>query len=87
MIAAGISGIEQGLTLEDITEGNGYIADKPRVATTMREAADLFETSALARTALGDAVVDHYVHYARTEMRAYESVVTEWERMRGFERL
>jgi glutamine synthetase len=87
MIAAGISGIEQGLTLEDITEGNGYIADKPRVATTMREAADLFETSALARTALGDAVVDHYVHYARTEMKAYESVVTEWERMRGFERL
>jgi glutamine synthetase len=53
----------------------------------MREAADLFETSALARTALGDAVVDHYVHYARTEMKAYESVVTEWERMRGFERL
>ncbi len=87
MIAAGISGIEQGLELEDITEGNGYVADKPRVATTMREAADLFESSTLARAALGDSVVNHYVHYARTEMKAFESAVTEWERVRGFERL
>lgn len=87
MIAAGISGIERGLKLGDITEGNGYVADKPRVATTLREAADLFACSALARSALGDAVVDHYVHYARTEIKAYDSVVTEWERVRGFERL
>lgn len=87
MISAGISGIEQGLTLEDITEGNGYVSDKSRVATTLREAEELFDTSELARSALGDAVVDHYVHYARTEIKAYDSVVTEWERGRGFERL
>ena len=87
MIAAGISGIEQGLELEEITEGNGYIADKPRVASSMRDAAELFAQSAFAREAFGDAVVDHYVHYARTEIREFESVVTEWERIRGFERL
>jgi len=87
MIAAGISGIEQGLDLEEITEGNGYIADKPRVASSMRAAAELFAASSFARSAFGDAVVDHYVHYANTEIREFESVVTEWERMRGFERL
>jgi glutamine synthetase len=87
MIAAGISGIENTMSLEEMTIGNGYAADKPRVPTTMREAADLFENSALARSAFGDSVVDHYVHYARTEIRAFESAVTEWERIRGFERL
>jgi len=87
MIAAGISGIESTLELEDFTQGNGYIADKPRVASTMREAADLIAQSSFARDAFGDAVVDHYVHYAQTEIHQFNSVVTEWERMRGFERL
>jgi len=87
MIAAGISGIEQKLELEEITQGNGYIADKPRVASTMRAAADLFARSKFARQALGDSVVDHYVHYAHTEIKEFDSVVTEWERKRGFERL
>ena len=87
MIAAGLAGIEQKLTLEEMTTGNGYVSDKPRVPSTMREAADLFENSSLARGVFGDAVVNHYVHYARTEIHAFESVVTEWERERGFERL
>jgi len=87
MIAAGISGIEQGLSLEDVTEGNGYTADKPRVATSLRESAELFERSDFAREAFGGDVVDHYVTYARTEIRAFERAITDWERIRGFERL
>lgn len=87
MIAAGLAGIDEGLELEPISTGNGYISDKPRVPSTMREAAALFEGSALARGAFGRAVVDHYTHYARTEIHAFESIVTEWERARGFERL
>ena len=87
MIAAGLAGIEQKLTLEEMTTGNGYVSDKPRVPSTMREAAELFENSSLAREVFGDAVVNHYVHYARTEIHEFESVVTEWERERGFERL
>jgi glutamine synthetase len=87
MIAAGLAGIDEGLELEPISTGNGYISDKPRVPSTMREAAALFEGSALARGAFGQAVVDHYTHYARTEIHAFESIVTEWERARGFERL
>lgn len=87
MIAAGIAGIEQKLPLEDISEGNGYISDKPRVPSTMFQATQLFAESALARSAFGDDVVDHYVHYAHTEIAQFNAVVTEWERVRGFERL
>jgi glutamine synthetase len=52
----------------------------------MQEALDLFKNSKIARASFGDAVVDHYVHYAKTEIHAFNSSVTEWERVRGFER-
>jgi glutamine synthetase len=32
-------------------------------------------------------VVDHYLNYAAIELAAYESAVTDWEKVRGFERL
>ena len=43
--------------------------------------------SAIARATLGDAVVDHYVHAADTELAAFNAAVTDWELRRGFERL
>ena len=39
------------------------------------------------RVLLGDEVVAHYLNNARIELKAYNSTVTDWERMRGFERL
>ena len=48
-------------------------------------AADLLDASELARRALGDAVVDFYVHTARLEVQAFDNAVTNWERMRYFE--
>ena len=35
----------------------------------------------------GDDVIDHYVHQARIEVEAFDAAVTDWERVRGFERL
>jgi glutamine synthetase len=87
MLAGGLHGIEQELPLEDELVGNAYASDRPKVPTTMAEARDLFTTSALARTALGDEVVDHYVNMADVELEAYNSTVTDWELRRGFERL
>jgi glutamine synthetase len=87
LIAAGLHGLENGLTLEPELIGNGYESDKPRVPATLRQAADLFEHSTVARAALGDDVVDHYVNNARIELAAYDAAVTDWERFRGFERL
>ena len=87
MIAAGLHGMEQGLELEPPYEGNAYESDKPRVPATLRDARDAFAASDVAREAFGDEVVDHYLNYARIELDAFDSAVTDWERFRGFERL
>jgi glutamine synthetase len=88
LIAAGLDGVDNGLELEPRYEGNAYLAaDKPHVPSTLREAREAFAASAVARAALGDEVVDHYVHAADVELAAFESAVTDWERYRGFERL
>ena len=55
--------------------------------TTLRDAADLLDGSTIARAAFGDDVIDHYVHQARIEVEAFDAAVTDWERVRGFERL
>ena len=52
-----------------------------------RRRSTLLEESALAREAFGAEVVDHYLHFARTELRTFEAAVTDWEKFRGFERL
>jgi glutamine synthetase len=86
MIAGGMHGIEQELPLEPEQLGNAYTSDKPKVPRTLQEARDAFATSKLARSALGDDVVDHYTNMADVELRAFEATVTDWELRRGFER-
>ncbi len=87
MIAAGLHGIDRELELEPVLEGNAYTSDKPRVPHTLRDARDLFADSAIAREALGDEVVEHYLNAARVELDAFDAAVTDWELCRGFERL
>ena len=87
MIAAGLHGMDEGLPLEDPVEGNAYASAKPRVPATLRDAAELFGASAVARDAFGAEVVEHYLNNARVELAAYDAAVTDWERVRGFERL
>ena len=87
LIAGGLHGVDAGLPLEPILEGNAYTADKPRVPSTLREARDLFAASDVARAAFGDEVVAHYLNNADVELTAFEAAVTDWERFRGFERL
>jgi glutamine synthetase len=88
MTAGALHGIEHELPLEDAYTGNAYAdADAPRVPATLREAAALWEGSALAREVFGDEVVDHYANNARVELAAFDAAVTDWELVRGFERL
>jgi glutamine synthetase len=86
LIAGGLYGIEHELELPDIFEGNAYASEAPRVPTTLRDAAELFAASDIARDAFGLDVVEHYLNNARIELRAYDAAVTDWERVRGFER-
>ncbi|OBA74806.1 glutamine synthetase [Mycobacterium sp. 1554424.7] len=88
LIAGGLYGIERGLEPPDAYVGNAYEATGvQRLPATLAEAAALFEGSALAREAFGDDVVAHYLNNARVELAAFNAAVTDWERMRGFERL
>jgi glutamine synthetase len=87
MIASGLYGIENELDPGPAFGGNAYTAGFEHVPTTLHEAAELLDHSALARGALGDAVVNHYVNAARVETAAYDAAVTDWERIRGFERM
>ena len=86
LIAGGLYGIEHELELEPMFEGNAYGSDAPRVPTTLREAAELFGKSEIAREAFGADVVEHYLNNARIEVQAYDAAITDWERVRGFER-
>jgi glutamine synthetase len=86
LLAAGLHGIEQELELEPALEGNAYVSDAERFPSTLRDAIEALETGTTARAALGDDVVDHYLNYARTEQRLFDSVVTCYERERLFER-
>lgn len=91
LIAGGLYGIDNDLQLGPPVTGSAYRAgpdgELRRLPTTLGEAAALFEASALARSAFGDDVVAHYRHHARVEWRAFATAVTDWERVRGFERL
>ncbi|HZD69097.1 MAG TPA: glutamine synthetase family protein [Actinomycetes bacterium] len=87
IVAAGMHGIDKGLTLEDEYVGNAYESDKPRVPASLREARDLFAASEVAHEAFGSDVVEHYCNMARVELEAFDAAVTDWERYRGFERL
>uniref|UniRef100_A0A5Q5CF66 Glutamate--ammonia ligase n=1 Tax=Mycobacterium sp. (strain JLS) TaxID=164757 RepID=A0A5Q5CF66_MYCSJ len=87
LIAGGLYGIENELELPDPVKGNAYTSGAERLPTTLSEAAELFDRSEIAREAFGDDVVDHYLNYARVELNAFNAAVTDWERVRGFERL
>jgi glutamine synthetase len=87
IVAAGLHGVDKGLTLEDEYVGNAYESDKPRVPTSLLEARDLFAASEIAHQSFGSEVVEHYSNMARVELDAFGTAVTDWERNRGFERL
>jgi glutamine synthetase len=88
MIASGLHGIDAGLELEPALEGNAYAAsERARVPGTLAHARDMFAGSEVARDAFGEEVVAHYLNAADVELAASQAAVTDWERVRGFERL
>jgi len=87
-LASGLDGIENHTEPPKIFEGDVYAAQHlPLVPRTLRDATDLFEKSKFAKSALGKEVVEHYLHFYRTEQAGYDKAVTDWERGRYFERI
>jgi glutamine synthetase len=88
MLAAGLAGMEEGLDCGEVYTGNAYTDPKlPGLPSRLHDAAALLDKSRLARKAMGDAVVEFYVHTARAEAQSYDKAVTDWERQRYFERI
>lgn len=87
-LASGLDGIEKKIEPPPIFEGDIYAAESlPRVPSTLREATELFGKSEFSKQSLGEEVVDHYLHFYRSEQEAFDKAVTDWERQRYFERI
>jgi len=87
MIAAGLDGVEKGLTLADPVEESLFEMDATRVAEkgiaelpgTLGEAIDELEKDAVVCEALGEHVLRHFVDAKRAEWDGYRTQVTQWE--------
>jgi glutamine synthetase len=85
---SGLDGIAKQIEPPAVFDGDVYAAQHlPRVPHALRDAIVNLDGSDFARRVLGDAVVDHYVHFFRTEQAAFDNAVTDWERKRYFERI
>jgi glutamine synthetase len=87
MIAAGLDGVEQGMTLSEPVEESLFEMDAARIAEkgikelpgTLGEAIDELEQDSVICEALGDHVLGHYVSAKRAEWHEYRTQVTQWE--------
>ena len=88
LLAAGLDGIEKKMELEPAFSGDAYDPAKKlrEIPKTLREATALLDGSKLLRAAMGDDVIDHYVHTAKWEQFEFDRRITDLELKRGFER-
>ena len=86
-LAAGLYGIERGLTLEQpATQGSAYLDDSvERLPRNLQIATQKLADSKTAREILGDDFVSHYVATREWEWRQFQDAVTDWETARYFE--
>ena len=88
LLAAGLDGIERKLDPGPGFSGDAYASKGlPQVPHSLGEAAAELEKSEFAREAFGADVVEHYLHFVRTEERAVAMRVSDVERARYFERI
>ncbi len=87
MIAAGLDGVEKGMTLGEPVEESLFEMDAVRIAEkgirelpgTLGEAIDELEADPVICEALGDHVLSHYLEAKRAEWDEYKTQVTKWE--------
>jgi glutamine synthetase len=88
LLAAGLDGVERKLDAGPGFSGDAYASKGlPQVPHSLGEAAAELEKSEFAREAFGADVVEHYLHFVRTEERAVTMRVSDVERARYFERI
>ncbi len=93
MLAGGLDGIRGKMEPPPPIQRNIYdlsVRDRRRhkvsgLPTTLREALDELEKSAVVREALGEHVYDHFLEAKRAEWRDYAASVHQWELNRYLE--
>lgn len=95
-IAAGLDGIERGLTPPP-PDTNPYEADRPRLPTSLRDALTALDGSKLYRQQFGERYIDYYFSLKRSEADRFDqqaetsnntaspSGVTRWEQNEYFD--
>ncbi|NND32029.1 MAG: glutamine synthetase [Saprospiraceae bacterium] len=87
-LASGLEGIKNKIEPPECFEGDIYAAKHlDRVPYTLQESVDRFASSDFSKSVFGAEVVDHYTHFFRTEIEAFNKSVTDWERKRYFEQI
>jgi glutamine synthetase len=87
MIAAGLDGVEKGMTLAEPVEESLFEMDAATIAAksirelpgTLGEALDELEKDEVIRDALGEHVYDHFAAAKREEWDEYRTQVSGWE--------
>jgi len=87
MIAAGLDGVEKGLTIADPVEESLFEMDATRVAEraiqelpgTLGAAIEELRADPVVCEALGDHVLEHYIEAKSAEWHEYRTQVTQWE--------
>ncbi len=87
MIAAGLDGVEKGMTLADPVEESLFEMDAARVAEraikelpgTLGDSIEELKADPVICAALGDHVLEHYVEAKTAEWNEYRTQVTQWE--------
>ncbi len=87
-LASGLEGLKNKIEPPECFVGDIYAAKHlPRVPYTLGEAVQHFENSEFAKNSFGKEVIEHYSHFYKKEIEAYNTAVTDWERKRYFERI
>jgi glutamine synthetase len=87
-MAAGMAGIRENLDCGEDYRGNAYVDTHLKaLPSSLKEAIELLRGSKLAREAFGEEVVEFYAHTGSLEIQAFNNSVTDWEKIRYFERI
>ncbi len=87
-LASGLDGIKNKIEPPECFVGDIYMAGNlPRVPYTLAEAIARFESSSFARETFGADVQEHYLHFFKSEQRAYDMAVNDWDLKRYFEQI
>jgi glutamine synthetase len=88
LIAAGLDGIDKKMELEAVVSGDIYDTSRRlrEIPKTLRDATAALDNSKFLRAAMGDDVIDHYVHTAKWEQFEFDRRITDLELKRGFEK-